>query len=334
MLGKERSLLKNSQFGFFVSNDTKPTFNRFIEKVFNSKASKASETCEVTLSTIGNAPMHVHLTGIAVENEDQCLVTVIDITGRKRAEEEIRNLNETLEQRVSERTAQLEAANKELETFCHSIYHDLRAPLRHISGFISLFLERKSSQLTETELDYLTFAVHSAEDMGQMIDALLSFSKVNRTELRKSPIDTLQLVNKGLQLYEEEIKTRAIEIKIGPLAESYGDLPLFRQVWTNLISNAIKFTGKKDKAIIEIGSYSENNDTVFFIKDNGAGFNMQYANKLFGVFQRLHNQSDFEGIGIGLAIVNRIITRHGGRCWAEGEVGLGATFYFSLPGQA
>lgn len=270
------------------------------------------------------------ITGVA-NDISFALETIDSDQRREKAEEEIKKLNETLEQRVLQRTAQLEAANKELEAFSYSVSHDLRAPLRHINGFISLFLENKKIALSDEELGYLDVVYKSATEMGDLIDALLSFSRLNRAEIQKTLFDPVQLIDQLKEVFSNDIKTRKIEIIVDELPLMLGDYQLIRQVWMNLLSNAIKYTGKKDVAKIEIGSFLQNSETVYFVKDNGAGFNMKYEDKLFGVFQRLHKTREFDGVGIGLANVNRIITRHGGRCWAEGEVDTGAIFYFSLP---
>ncbi|MEI7725484.1 MAG: response regulator [Bacteroidota bacterium] len=254
-----------------------------------------------------------------------------DIHDRKLAEKKLLELNEELDLRVKQRTAELESANKELETFSYSVSHDLKAPLRHINGFIGLFLENKSTEFNEDELEYLKKVTDAATEMAQLIDALLSFSRLNLAELRKVNINSTDMVQQIIKFFDPDIQNRKITFNVAPLPDIKGDEGLMRQVWTNLISNAIKYTGKKPEAIVDIGGNVTESETTFFIKDNGAGFNMKYADKLFGVFQRLHKTRDFEGVGIGLANVSRIVRRHGGQCRAESTPDQGATFYFSLP---
>jgi light-regulated signal transduction histidine kinase (bacteriophytochrome) len=254
------------------------------------------------------------------------------IAQRRREQEELRRLNEGLEQRVLARTAELDATNKELEAFTYSVAHDLRAPLRHMNGFIQLLKKHASSSLDEKSQRYLDIISDSSKKMGVLIDDLLDFSRVGRTELQKKVVSLQQLVEEALQELREETKGRDIVWKMGKLPELDVDRSMMRLVVVNLLANAVKFTAKRERAEIEVGSSSnEANEIVVFVRDNGVGFDMKYANKLFGVFQRLHRAEDYEGTGIGLASVQRIIRRHGGRTWAEGQVDRGATFYFSLP---
>ena len=256
------------------------------------------------------------------------LETSNDITERKRREQEIENLN----QELAKRSTELEAINKELEAFAYSVSHDLRAPLRHIAGFTELLHKKVSALVDEKSNRYIAMVLDSAKRMGNLIDDLLAFSRIGRAETQKTQVSLAQLVKEALTEVRQDTEGRKISWKIGALPDFYGDRSMLRLVLVNLISNAIKFTRTRAQAEIEIGCADGNKDSlVVFVRDNGVGFDMKYVNKLFGVFQRLHDSDAFEGTGIGLATVQRIIHRHGGKVWAEGAVDNGATFYFSAP---
>jgi len=292
------------------------------------------EKAELTLKThkIQKASIHIvstfkkevriryHMSTFTNKDKLNILMMVEDVTDLMLTEIELKK-----------KTEYLELANKELEAFSYSVSHDLRAPLRHIGGFIDLLMKGNSAQLDETGIRYLNIISESSNEMGKLIDALLKFSRLGRTELQKTEFNCRNLVIRVFNTFDVEMKGRKVEINLSDLPDIKGDESLINQVWVNLISNALKYTRNREITLIEIGGETDKGETIFHIKDNGVGFDMKYAGQLFGVFQRMHKATDFEGVGIGLANVNRIVMKHGGKCWAESEVDKGATFFFSLP---
>ena len=276
---------------------------------------------------------HCMVSAVAIDiGGAPCLISIVrDVTELRRAEEEIRNINVALEHRVQERTAKLEETVREMESFSYSISHDLRAPLRAIAGYAKIIDEDYAAQFDAEGRRLLERIAGGAVRMGELIDDLLDFARIGRAELKRAPIDMAGLAREVLAELPEAAGGRQLEVRIGAMPMANADRSLVRQIWANLLSNALKYTRRCDAALIEAGGREERGEAHYFVRDNGAGFDMAYADKLFRVFQRLHREADFEGTGVGLAIVARIVERHGGRVWAESAPGQGATFHFTLP---
>ena len=276
-------------------------------------------------------PIDASISQVQVEGHRIFTVILRDITERHKAEEEIRRFQTELEQRVQQRTAELAAANQELEAFGYTVSHDLRAPLRHVTSFVDLLEKHAGASLDEKGKRYVRTISEAGRRMANLIDDLLMLSRLGRATLSQAHVGLRQLVDDAMIQLAPDMVDRRIEWKIGELAEICGDPVLLRNVVINLLSNALKYTRGRDPAVIEMQARVQDGQVICLVRDNGVGFDMRFVDKLFGVFQRLHRADEFEGTGVGLASVRRIIQRHGGKTWAEGELDKGATFYFSLP---
>lgn len=312
-------------WGFLVTEEDVPVFTR------NVTALTFGETgiCEMRIRSKDGTIRWLHSFCMCVSEDHGTGIRRIigacrDISDRKRVENELLTLNAELEQRVVERTA-------DLESFSYTVSHDLRAPLRAISGFSEILLSEHAGSLAAEGRRLLNVINDNAGRMKQLIDDLLSFSRLGRAEINRFQVDMASLVRDVIDTLRDDMAGSEIAFHVGTLPGAVADIAMIRQVWVNLISNAVKFTLPKEAGLIEVGSFSSGDESVYFVRDTGVGFDMEYAHKLFGIFQRLHSTGEFEGTGIGLSIVQRIVTRHGGRVWAEGKPGDGATFYFSLP---
>lgn len=308
-------------------------FQRYLFAGEIDRSSQEQREREVQIPNPNAEPIWLQIkeTLIHVNNEDLIDGLVIDITAKKQAETTILQMNQLLERRIQERTDQLAALNRELETFAFSVSHDLQAPVRQIDGFVGFLRQQLEPITDETVEHYLEVISVLANDAGRLIEDLLQFSRMGRTEMQFVSVDMNRLVQETIHQLEAQTQGRNIVWHIQSLPLVEGDQNLLRQVWRNLIENAVKYTRPRSTADISIGSISSKSERVFFVQDNGVGFDSHYHDRLFNIFQRLHSDREFEGTGIGLANVQRIIHRHGGRVWAEGAINAGATFYFSLP---
>ena len=331
LLRKERSHLIGQPLTLFIIREDQDIYYQHHKRLFETRQ---HQECEVRMRKGDGTRLWARVESVSAKGSDggpASRTAIIDITSGKQAEEELDRYRQHLEALVEERTAELTVSNEELKAFNYTVSHDLRAPLRQMRGFVELLQKRMEDQLDEKSRQYALMISNSSKKMERLINDLLSFSNLCRKEVHKRGVNLSHVLKESVDQISEETKGRDILWKIGDLPTVYGEPLMLKLVFVNLISNAVKFTSTRPRAEIEIGCRDDGSENVCFIKDNGVGFNMDYADRLFGVFQRLHTHDEFEGTGIGLANVRRIISAHGGRTWAEGSVGQGATVYFTLP---
>ena len=332
LLGYNKSEIKKLNVGELSSNVPPYTHEEALKRIRNSKSESYQRFEWLSKRKDGKLVwVDIILKYSTYNKRELVLVVARDITERKMVEAELLDLNQNLEKKVEERTKELTSANKELESFAYTVSHDLRAPLRAIDGYIGILMEDFYQQLSDDAKRVCNIISKNARMMGQLIDDLLSFSRINRYEMKLTFVNFNEIISEILQDYADSNKLNNAVIEVAELPLTNCDRNLIKQVWYNLIDNAIKFSSKKEKQIIKIKSIQNDAFTVFSIEDNGTGIDLKYANKLFGVFNRLHTQNEYEGTGVGLAIVQRIIHRHGGEIWVESELGEGSTFFFSIP---